>query len=705
MNGNIQRLEALKAIIELKVKDKEEQKEHLYVLDSNLKFLREGMGTMDSWGRLLETMNSWEGGNMNPVSFVTDVQRYLHPNVTTEEKEQFVVECMENLCKDAPEIGKTQRQDGKFDYGTNWDTLDVSHKILIANGASNDVKKFMNGYLDKLDPQFRKLKEYSASIEGLAKTEGGEFQFGIAFYSVNEVIASVKNVVEAFKTAGKEWTQLRVAGLSAQLGNLTKHLPFGDSAQQTLSASLNHKDDEVKDHYTKHLESDIVPFYEMIPSHHGAGLLERNKNDGNRFRGSLDYMAKKGWIYDIDIINKTVMGHKLIAGKTVPATWTDVNITEYLIHLDGANKSGQSAEKKRGYDRVDRVASIAPGIEILKHEIADGNYWAVLGIMNRLLEKAKDGETACWIATSIMNMLRTDHTARRYFPLELLDRLGNEGLVHLANTNINFVIDRWDIRHWADDHMGKGKNKEASDKLEESGNLGKVMKGIEEEIYKIEEDSRVPHLTGAQLERVVARVMASQVVKEPGWSRGLTIFNKKFYQYRKNLREGGEGKAVDPSKTDDDFFNSDSEMVMHGPNIVSRILAVRSPAHLTYEEKGLSFMAQLLRRAKQLKKNAPPEDLLAFQNETKETFKFIFSVTWNVDAIAKPFIELTHSEGEGLPLLYALLKAGLIDESHIRSLKGKTKLADSFLEQIDNLSPKRRTPATPPPPPATPPNP
>lgn len=644
--GNLQKIQEIAS----KKIHKDDQAKHLDAISSNTFFLEDTLTTMDSWKRLTEIIEEWESGKMEPGRFFYHVQQYM-----AKDDKKMVSTALEHFFAVHPEA-------------QNWDSLNTGTKVGMTRQTAKDLLKYMQEYMEKLDEELEKQEQYCKDLkrarDNFEKAGNADEGMGVEFFSIYQVLESATNVVEAFQNAYKEWSQLKVASLSNTFGKLVKHLPGGDSAQQTLAASLEHKNDEVRKHYAEHLEADLVPFWEMIPSHHGQGFLERNKGNANRFIGSLDYMAKKGWLYELDADNRIVMGHKLIRGKTVPADWTDVRIKQYIDELYSKNQSGQKSETDRGRDRVDYAASIADGMKVLREEMHDGNYWAIRGILNRLLEKAKIGHAAAWLASSIMRELRSDPVARRYFPIELLDRIGNEGLQHLAGTNFYWVADRFKISNW-----GKSTwfdDKLAEERLEQSGTIGKLTHQIEQEIREVEHASHVSKpLKPPELDEVVARVMATQVVKLDGWNKPISLFSDKYTWYRQGFKKT-DGTTVKPDTTDDDFMREDSEVVLHGPQIAGTIVKVQSPDNLAYDAKAKAYLGQLIRRDRQLGEAGLTKEQENFRKENRETFKAIFTQYWTAPAVTR-FVDITHADGDidGYPVLIAMAKRNMIDMEHL----------------------------------------
>lgn len=693
MNEMVKKFGDMESVIQTAVRN-DEQKGHLKTLKANTGFLKDSAKRMESWETFLKRIDSWEGGELHPERFFYDLGLQFNAKDPTEFSEKGLNLMIEKF----PESGEwiTDPKDGKKYLNIKWDVLDKSTKITIAKEFSPNIYGHMNDWMEKIETEMQHQNDYIGTLEkGAAQATqsgwGGNLGFGVEFFSINHVLAAGKNVIDAFKKATEEWSQLKISGLSHKFGEIAKYLPFGADAQQTLSQALNHKDDEVKDHYAKHLEADLAPFGHMIDAHGpNSGLLSQNKHDGNRFRGSLEYMAKKGWLYDIRRGNSRagvpamVMGFALIPGKTVPATWSQTMIDEYITDLETKNKSGQEAEIKRGYARVDRLAYIDPMIDIMREEIASGNYWATLGILDRTLKKAKDGETAAKIATHILRMLRSDPLARRYFEQDLFDRLGNTGLLHYAMTNIAWVIDRDSLGKWqnksGDDNAAADKN------LREAGLLGSIVAAIEEDITDVIHHSPgATKLTPPRLDDVVAKVLATQVVKLPGWTRPISLFSNKpaYKKYRDGYRNAKA--SFEPKNTDDDFFKEDSEVILHGKNAVDILLTVPTQGGFTHTTRAEEYLHQLMRRDRDLESHGMTEAQQIFRQETRKVMDYVFTKAWRT-ARADTVAELEDRDTSD-KLLIAMMKKGLLSPDLIRT--ADTDLAKALRKKLGWAEPPK----------------
>lgn len=666
----VKTLSSAQSLIEKSV-DKNKQAEHIETLEANTSFLKDGLQTLAAWERGMQGVDQWESGRMSPPVFFQNIAPIFTQGNKTG-KQMSVNDALQKFYKLHPDA-------------MNWEGLNDSTRIFIANITADSIRDYVNSYLSKLEKALQDQEEYLKSLEKAKESvqvAKGGLGLGLEFFSINEFIKlgteSVKNVYEAFKKAREEWMQLKIAGLSHILGEFTRHLPFGEDAQQTLAGTLMHKDDEVKEHYVKHLEADLAPFDHMIDTHGpGSGLLSKNKSDGNRFRGSLEYMAKKGWLYEIDHANQTVMGHKLIPGQTLPSTWTDVMVREYLNDLEKKNQKGQTDEKDRGYARVDYIEAIPPIIDIVKDEMKSGNYWAVWGIMDRTIKKAKIGHATAWATLTVYDYIRKDPLARRYFPIQLADRIGNQHIGSYSWSSAFFVLDRFKCLNYqkktADDQAAADKN------FSEAGSVPKVMTEIGK---RIDEQEAIAHgknhLNENKKQELIAKIMAATTIKLPGWKDGISIFHQDFNWYRKPFRKV-EG-SFDPKSTDDDFYRELSDMVLLGKGPITTLMRIGTQGSFEHGARPKMYMMQLLKCLHNLEKNATATEQNTFKNETQEVLEYAFKNNWAKVANAEMLANITTSEDEEEDeeapatqengLLKTLIEKDLIRKEFIATMEG-----------------------------------
>jgi len=617
--------------------------------------------------RSAQTLRMWEAGHMKPQAFrdwlVEDIHR------PDDEEIQFFDNALGTFHLD--------RED--------WNTFDPSRKIQFVEDVRDDIKipvklQSMNedltgwgrfiedaeGHLKMIKQQqtkIQKAKEMAEKEKKEGKGKKGDGGGGIEWYSLRQLYSGVKSWVEAMGQSWQQWEQLKVARVAQGAGNLGRWIPYGKDAQAILDSELEGKHDEVKEKYKKFLESRKMTFHDI------QGQLEINKNDGNRFRAVLEYAASKGWLYKMDVQTQTVFGHKLQAGTTLPPTWSENDVQEYFIELGDKNGSGAEDMKKRGYSRVQTFASIPPIIQVLQEEIERKNYWSIYGIMQRAMEKGKEGETSTWVAITIMRAFREDSDMREYLPVDLLDNLGDLGITHPAWTNTYFKLDRFAIQDW--------QKSDDPSQFSNAGKLAKVITQVESDLVGSGMDPHDP-----DFDRTVAKVLAAQTVEVQG--NKISIFNNNYNWYREDIAK--TATSIDPGKADDDFFNpatGGSEVLLQGKEGVATIVAVINGSFPQATlVKSQYFLQQVLDRHDDLFEDGLNQELENFRDEMRGKFDEHFRNALN-DGRSGKFANVT-SVNTNEYVVLGLLKRGLLSPKIFAKLAHDqgTALAYNIINQI-----------------------
>ncbi len=630
--------------------------------------------TLSAYEQFLGAANDWKGGKMDPDSF-SDVLNRLFLHKKEGDPDAVDVGAL---------IGMT---DGE------WRQANVATRVQKAlEFKLNPLLKPIEEHMDGLDKDVPKIREnlddlqraYDAS--NAVPARGLKSVIGLEFYSINQVIESVKNVVDSFSKAWGNWHQLKVGKLSNQMGTAIAGtgFPFSDQAKMTLELELDHKDDEVKDSFEKHLDHDLASFHHMVDPHHG--ILFRNQRDGNRFRGCIEYMASKGWLYDLDIENRMAFGIRLKPGETLPAQWSEDRVKQYIRDLDDKNSKGQDGEDSRGYSRVDSKPDIPPMIEVLEDEMNRQNYWAIKGIVRRAIEKGKEGETSAWLSTVILSYLRglrRDHgMAAKYFPKDLMDQLGNIGIESPAWLTTFFKLNRNPLEAY---QMARRDGKPFD--FRNAGQLAQATVEVEEDIVAAQAECGEPPLPRAKLDRLVAKVLATHTVQLGPWKRAISIYNEKYNFFREKI--AGTETTIKPEKCDDDFYNDGnggSEVQLMGDGGFRAILRTDTTGRLQAPTKARYFMDQLIFRAQDLRKHGLRSELKKFLEETQKKMDAMFVTEWN-HANSTNLIGLIsrHSkpiDGVDMPVIIDLWRHNIItDEAFKRSQTPLGKEAQKWLKE------------------------
>lgn len=593
----------LKILHKNKKKAGEHLDEHINNWTVNSQILAEALQTTDYWKRAATLVARWKANpRIAPGTFLTMAPAAFNFGENSEDYVHFV----ELVGSIAP----------------NGVWLPDNHP------AMQEFNKYLDDEMAKIDEKIEDWKEKMLSVLDEAEQIEKHFKakdsngFGFKWYSINHVITAFTDVIDSYKKAWSQWSTLRTSEIANAVGNSLKGLPFGDQAKMTLEMELDHKNDEIKDNFKKHLEHDLATFDHCcldLPGH-PPSLLERNASDPNKFRAVLEYMANKGgWLYDMDVLKGTAF-NRTIKNK-LPSTWLEERKIQYIRDLHQQNSRGEKSAKDEGKSRVDTYPDIPPMIEIMEDEMKRRNYWAVFGIVERAIEKGKTGETSAWLCTVIMSYLKEDPIAREYFPKGLMDQLGNIGIQSPVWLTTFFKLDRHDLRNYQKKRLD----------FEEAGTLAKVITDIEKDIQSAQEEAKLPRITSKhRLNRLVAKVMASQTIREPGWTRPISIYKDNYVVYRNTIST--TKTSIKPNDADDDFYNAynndGSEVQLLGSDGYMTICASNTTGDLINDVKAKFFLEQLVHRYDDLNKPGLERELANYLRETQQKMRSVAVGVW-----------------------------------------------------------------------------
>ncbi len=609
----------------------------------NSEELAKGLVVLQDWGRAAELIEDWEQGKIDPNTFIEKAEVFA----TGDNSFESLIELAKLNCP----------QD-------QWLAANKDAKINMAKSiGGQEILKGMEKKVANWESSLDKINKYAEELEKhhiATEKRKGISTFSLEIYSINHFIESIQTVFESYKKAWGQWTQLKVSKLSKNIGDMVATVggSYSERAQITLEMDLDHKNDETKDEFKKHLEHDLADFDHCINPHHG--ILLATRKDPNRFRGTLEYMASKGWLYDLDTENRIVFGdYNLEIGVNLPANWTPKRRDEYLRDLEQQQSKGESSEIDRGKSRVNNYPDIPPMMEVLYDEMKRYNYWAIFGIVERAIEKGKTGETSAWLCTIIMDFLKHDEKAKMYFPKGLMDKLGNIGIVSPVWLTTFFKLDRHDLAAYQ-----KGKLP-----FEEAGTLAKTISLVEKDVIAAQAESGKFPFSQPQLNRVVAKILASQTVgEEEGWNRKISIYNDRYNAYRNKI--AATKTSIKPSDADDDFYNAHgnggSEVVLMGINGFQTICGITTTGDLTNDVKAKYFLEQLSYRYDKLNLPGLEKELANFIQETQQKMHTVVVGTWT-HANNNKLMELQYLNDKNKKIIMELVKRKLITEDTVRS--------------------------------------
>ena len=516
--------------------------------------------------------------------------------------------------------------------------------------------------------------------------------------SIADVIDAGKQVIEAYKEAWEQRRRLRASGTAHKLSKFVKHFYLGEDVEQTLKRNIESKNNEMKESYVSYLKSSDSTFKELFDP---GAIFDSNQGDYNRCRAVIEYAATKGWLYEIEYDpsseKATVMGRTLEVGKNLPP---ETNLTQYMRYLNEQNGNGEDAEVKRGEGLVGTDEKIPPILVQLKEQMSLQNYWAVKGICQVALNKAKAGHTSSWLAVTIYRELRNDPMARRYVSKRLYDQIKNL-VLPMPMIGVAVVMDREPLVAW---QQSNPSNETAERNLAKAGLGGETIASIESEILEQQRLSGNPPMSTDDLDDLVAKVMAAQVIRLPGWKKAVTIFSDKYQNYR-NFAQGFD--AENASSADPDYYDPTmgSEVLILGRKAVLNLLSIKSTRDFDLGTRAYSYLAQVCVRHDQLAALLPgSKELETYRNHVQENMAAVFLEKFDINdtsqlanvKIAIPQLKPdgsigggTHGQNYAFVEFYkrGLLTRNFLIQAHKDGGGGLKKLIESIFMRADGSLP------------------
>ena len=649
----------IRELINIRITDKKDRNHHLTELDKTIRVAELAQNDLNVYERMATSMIHFKIGAITPQTFEREYLSTVNSNEDHIEGFDANSIAADLAVIDLISLTSQERRERRST---------VINPIMESE-PMQDVLNFMHSAITEIETSMKDVDRYVSELEESEEFDHQPKMTWTSFWansmSVNDLIAAGKKFYEGMLKSKEEWDALKVARLAEGIGNTLAWLPLGEQTKQVLKRQTESAHDAVRDEHKKGLELSKPSFSEIID------LLDDAKDSNpNHFRAILEYAADHAWLYDYDAIHGTVFGMNI--KQALSGIWSKENIGEYLRELDNKNGSGESSEKQRGYDRVSTIDSIPPLMRVLHDELDQGNFWATQGILKRGMEKGKEGETSTWISVTIFRYIRDNPNARKYFPKNLLDDLGNIGIVHPAWTSTFFKTDRNEIEAF---------QKSGSEDVSEAGELGSVIDKVEDHI--LEKVGQLP-TDKKELDRIVAKILATHTVEYRGHT--FSIFDDRYRHYRKFL--GDVQTSIDPRAADDDFFSADnngSEMILLGTEAFRGILALQSTGEFNEAVKAQYFLGQLIFRAKDLKKNFG-ENHPALRNYITATQKRMNNWLLTNANDDRSAVKLANTSfPNGMPIMLGLFKQNIITIDTILRLGIKDKngsLAPLIVRQI-----------------------
>lgn len=539
---------------------------------------------------LTGSMLEWREGNMDPVSYVEKINDFL---AKTSSGQQFTLSPASQIDTSA------------------WVTLSNADREEIIKRVDTEIDRAIDidGTLDTVDSMqvgiSSMLQEYEGTLVKLSNphemTESngrmGLITFinnHIEWMSINDMIAfstdPFKKFWEARKKARERYRENKTNYYAEKIGDLTHWLPLGKQVQAELAAARESSNTKEKKEEVERLENSKAPFEQAK-----AELLQFVSSP-NRFYGVVEYMAKKGWLYDYKPELNKIFGIDM----PVPPGWNAANMSEYKVSLSVQDSGGQDHQKKDMTEIVGTHESIKPIVDSLEEELHKHNYWAAYTALDIAMKKGKIGESGTWICTTVMDHFRHDPDGFRYMPKELFDQMGNIGIVHPAWTSTMLKVDRHRLDNW--------RKTGQREKFQDAGNLADAISLIEEEIQE-----KLGVLDQKEVNAITAKVLAAQVYTDKKTGKHISIFSNRYNHHRKVILDSKT--TTSPGKADDDFFGNISDAHLISADGVKAILIINSVGDFTENTRAQNYIENLLKLQDELLKAGLTEE---YENMTRE---------------------------------------------------------------------------------------
>jgi multimeric flavodoxin WrbA len=270
----------------------------------------------------------------------------------------------------------------------------------------------------------------------------------------------------------------------------------------------------------------------------------------------------------------------------------------------------------------------------------------------------------------------------------LLEKI-DAGLIclgHSARTLAFLKFDRAKITRWTKDPAMEGK-------VEAAGGFGTSIKLIQdaiiaktgEEPYKSEEGRKL-------LYHQTAQVMSGQVVRLPN-GKYISVFESGLVDYAKQMQNQGISR---PSDEDDDYFRNISDVILADKDVYKNILELTGSGRFANKDKGPNFLRMLLELRDELRVKIP-DAVTSFEDVTKPKLKnwiqeWLRESRGATSAFAEMPTESDRVKGrKGKPVIFLLIKEGLIDYSQVESAfreiqwsKAAPLLVQNLMQQLAN---------------------
>lgn len=407
--------------------------------------------------------------------------------------------------------------------------------------------------------------------------------------------------------------------------------------QPDLDKQARSANDEETSKYLEYLEKEGFTYDQLFNETNNE--MQKNRGNVNRQKAIIDYAAKHAWLYHMDRFNG-----QDVYGLDYEGIWGKRSFDELVEH----NAHAQDTEKGNGRSKVDTYADIGLLVQDIEHELHHKNIWMVLGIVERLQEKAKYADANTWALVTIINALRNDEdgTLRDVFAAGgkgMIDQIGGIGIGKSAWSLTLFKTQRHALIEWiklgcSDEATEKvSKKYTATGYLQPHSFVPEVIDHIEKRLY--DNHPRNYTLHGEEgVNRNVGQILAARTIQSVD-GKDVSIFedDEVFNGYREywSLNQ----TSTDASKTDDDYFtatNGGSDIRLIWEEGVKVILECTSLGQFSNQTKARGYLTQLLMLDDELKAKNPSAHN-NFLAETKKKLTFWYAEGINNENTRKTF--------------------------------------------------------------------
>ncbi len=562
------------------------------------------------------------------------------------------------------------------------------------DGSENDGSGGESG-----DREKPKLDE-PANIDPVALQahHGGFFrQYGIEFYSINDMIGGFKRVIDAYKHGFHERTVLKETAFASALGKAIPGWTYlsGEVKLTVEKAADSEKDKETRE-FKEYLEERHFTFTELFEGH-GEVSMAHLQAEPPKARAVLEYAASRGWLYDVNAAQSQhkfqILGYDL---KNICSDWGEGPDAKrkrenYFIKLAGTNASGVKSEISHGKEKEHYTDKAHLFIQAINHALDEKNYWEAVGIAQRSIERGLAGEISPWIAITVMRRLREDASARKYITDQILDQFGLIGFVHTARTLGALKVGRKGIGEWS------------KDPSKDFGEIDREHHGVC--YYYIQIENRIKKLSGEKfesmedkrkLDQMVAKVLAAELV--PVGGTFISIFDKEFFPYAEEIikmNQQGESHSKDE---DDDYYNNVSDVILADREVFKSIFLLSGSGKFSNNPKPNFLLNTMLNHYGVLQQHGSPEAAKNYKKLASEKFNYWIEFWIRENRGGPAYTEQMPRPVmiDGIKVEYAILALIQADFIEFETIKKYCKqisktsviLAQGIMEQLANLDGK-----------------